>query len=141
MRSWIVSILTLALLVLAPATNHATACTKSEASACQKEQQGSEHSFSKMHRASYPLSNSEQFDTTDIEKNQQPLRTPAEYNGFRCRRAHNFSADIKEIITHLSALDTLLTLKQSKIHHSKQASNYSQTTCDYYVFALRHIRI
>lgn len=60
-------------------------------------------------------------------------------NSLRLRRMLEMSSFLKDIISHLSLRESLVVIDKSKSFLSDMESHYSQSSCDYYIFALRRI--
>lgn len=59
----------------------------------------------------------------------------------RLRRMLEFSVSLRTIMHKLCLRENLLVLDKSKSFHSDKDPVDAQTSCEYYVFALRHILI
>ena len=80
--------------------------------------------------------------TIDAELNG---KTVAETNVFNSLRGRSkevaVSAFLKEIILQLSNREDILALDKDKLYGTDKIFSYTSSSCDYYVFALRHILI
>lgn len=79
---------------------------------------------------------------SDVELGVKPLSESYSFShNQRLRRMLEFSATLRTMLHKLCLRENLLVLDKSKSFHSDKSPVDAQTSCEYYVFALRHILI
>lgn len=134
-------ILTLALFILSIGINEATAKANSCIGNSHHLKSDTKSSTFNQSKSTFGFQGSKVFSLSDIERTNTSNTTLSESNSFRYRRFQETTIDIKSIVLQISFLDGLFTLDQNRIFHSDRSPEYAQTTCEYYIFALRRILI
>lgn len=79
---------------------------------------------------------------SDVELGAKPLSESYSFShNQRLRRVVEISDSLRNIMHKLCLRENLLVLDKSKSFHSDKDPVDAQTSCEYYVFALRHILI
>lgn len=79
---------------------------------------------------------------SDVELGAKPLSESYSFShNQRLRRMLEFSVSLRTMLHKLCLRENLLVLDKSKFFHSDKDPVDAQTSCEYYVFALRHILI
>lgn len=134
-------ILASTLFMLCLGINESTARTNACYQNCHQLKSQTNIALFKQAQSSNNLQGSRVFSLSDMERTRNVITTSSEYNQFRIRRIHETTTEIKDIVLQLSFLESLFTMDLSKTFHSDSYPKYAQMTCDYFIFALRHILI
>lgn len=79
---------------------------------------------------------------SDVELGFKPIsESNNSSHNQRMRRSMEIFDSLKNIMHKLCLRENLLVLDKSKSYHSDKDPYYAQSSCEYYIFALRHILI
>lgn len=137
MRNWVASIIALIAFVLVCTTGN----TATNAESILSKNRTDNGRCLPAYRSFSSISFTDLLTLADTDNYDNQTSFALEYQKLRFRRLQGSFIDAPNAILHLSSLASLSAREQSRTYHSDKLPDGVQSTCDYYVFALRRIFI